>query len=128
MSDTPLEPGVFRALHVDRPGDVLRVTIDHPDSELNAVDGLLHEELTALFRALQREDQARAVVLTGRGRAFSAGGDFAWVPSLDNLQKLELLRRDAKQMIWDSTSSSPSSQRSTVPRSGSALRWRCSAT
>ncbi len=99
MSDTPLEPGVFRTLYVDRPGDVLRVTIDHPGSELNAVDGLLHEELTALFRALQREDRARAVVLTGRGKAFSAGGDFAWFPSLDDLQKLELLRRDAKQMI-----------------------------
>jgi enoyl-CoA hydratase len=80
---------------------VLRVTIDHPDSELNTVDGLLHDELTRLFRELQREDEARAVLFTGRGKAFSAGGDFRWFPSLDNLEKLEHLRRDAKQMIWD---------------------------
>ncbi len=91
----------YRALRFDRPGDVLRVTIDHPESELNAVDALLHEELTRLFRDLKREDEARAVLLTGRGRAFSAGGDFAWFPSLDDLEKLEHLRRDAKQMIWD---------------------------
>jgi len=94
-------PGAFRALHFDRPGSVLRVTIDHPDNDLNAVDALLHEELSQLFRVLQREDEARAVLLTGRGKAFSAGGDFGWFPSLSDLGKLEHLRRDAKQMIWD---------------------------
>ena len=101
MTDTALEPGDFRALHLDRPGDVLRVTIDHPESDLNAVDALLHEEFTRLFRELKRESRARAVLLTGRGKAFSAGGDFRWFPSLDDLEKLEHLRRDAKQMIWD---------------------------
>lgn len=91
----------YRALHFERLGNVLRVAIDHPESELNAVDALLHGELTRLFRDLKREDEARAVLLIGRGRAFSAGGDFNWFPSLDDLSKLEHLRRDAKQMIWD---------------------------
>jgi len=91
----------FRALQIDRVGDVLRVAIAHPTSDLNSVDGLLHEDLTRLFRELKREDTARAVLLTGRGRAFSAGGDFRWFPTLDDLAKLEHLRRDAKQMIWD---------------------------
>jgi len=91
----------YRALHFDRIGDVLRVVVDHPDSGLNAVDALLHGEFTRLFRDLKREDEARAVLFTGRGRAFSAGGDFAWFPTLDDLEKLEHLRRDAKQMIWD---------------------------
>jgi enoyl-CoA hydratase len=101
VSEAALEPDRFRALKLDRVGDVLRVAIDHPDSELNAVDGLLHEEFTALFRELKREDRARAVLFTGRGRAFSAGGDYRWFPTLDDLEKLEHLRRDAKQMIWD---------------------------
>jgi enoyl-CoA hydratase len=91
----------YRALHFDRVGDVLRVVVDHPTSDLNAVDALLHDELTRLFRDLKRESEARAVLLTGRGKAFSAGGDFAWFPTLDDLEKLEHLRRDAKQMIWD---------------------------
>jgi len=91
----------YRALQLDRVGDVLRVAIAHPASELNTVDGLLHDELTRLFRELKREDTARAVLLIGRGRAFSAGGDFRWFPTLDDLGKLEHLRRDAKQMIWD---------------------------
>ena len=98
--DSPGYDG-YRALHFDRVGDVLRVVIDHPTSDLNAVDALLHDELARLFRELKRERRARAVLLTGRGRAFSAGGDFDWFPSLDDLEKLEDLRRDAKQLIWD---------------------------
>ena len=61
-------------LRLSRPE--LRVAIDHPDSELNAVDALLHGEFTRLFRELKREDDARAVLLIGRGRAFSAGDNF----------------------------------------------------
>jgi enoyl-CoA hydratase len=95
-----LEQG-YQALHCDRVGDVLRVAIQHPANDLNTVDALLHGELAQLFRDLKREDSARAVLLTGRGRAFSAGGDFAWFRTLDELGKLEHLRRDAKQLIWD---------------------------
>jgi len=91
----------YRALDFERLGDVLRITIDHPESDLNAVDGVLHAELARVFRELKREDSARAVVLTGRGRTFSAGGSFDWFPSLQDPAALEHLRRDAKQMIWD---------------------------
>ncbi len=101
MSRSPLEQAGLSALHVDRVDDVLRIAIEHPTSPLNAVDDLLHRELTQLFRELKREERARAVLLVGRGRAFSAGGDFDWFPRLDDLEKLEHLRRDAKQLIWD---------------------------
>jgi enoyl-CoA hydratase len=80
---------------------VLRVTIQHPTHELNAVDELLHDELGRLFRGLRREREARALLLTGAGRAFSAGGDFAWLASFEDLRSLEPLRRDAKQLIGD---------------------------
>jgi enoyl-CoA hydratase len=86
----------FRTLRLERVDAVLRVTIDHPRSALNAVDEDLHRDLVALFAGLRRESEARAVVLTGRGRAFSAGGDFAWFPTLREPGRLEALRRDAK--------------------------------
>ena len=91
----------YRALRFERQGDVLIITIDHPSNKLNAVDDVLHTELTRLFADLKRESRARAAVITGAGRIFSAGGDFDWFPTLSNLEALEHLRRDAKQMIWD---------------------------
>jgi enoyl-CoA hydratase len=91
----------FAHLELTRDGDVLRVTIDRHGDDLNRINGELHDELTALFPLLQRETEARAVLLTGRGRAFSAGGDFAWFPELQEPGRMELLRLDAKQIIWD---------------------------
>jgi enoyl-CoA hydratase len=68
---------------------------------MNAVDGRLHHDLAELFRALKTEGDARAVVLTGAGRAFSAGGDMAWFPTLRDPARMHALRREAKQLIWD---------------------------
>lgn len=91
----------FRTLRFERDGDVLVVTLDRPESDLNAVNEELHEDLTRLFRELKRETAARAVLLTGSGKAFSAGGDFSWFPELQQPGRMEALRRDAKQLIWD---------------------------
>jgi enoyl-CoA hydratase len=91
----------FECIRFDRDGDVLVVTIDRPGDDLNRVDGRLHEELTALFPWLQHERDARAILLTGSGRAFSAGGDFAWFPDLQQPGRLADLRLDGKALIWD---------------------------
>jgi enoyl-CoA hydratase len=96
-----MDASAFTTLRLERVGHVLRVTIDHPTNALNAVDAALHHDLTALFAGLRRETEARAVLLTGRGKAFSAGGDFHWFPTLREPGRLEALRRDAKQLIWD---------------------------
>lgn len=91
----------MEAIRLERRGFVLTATIEHPTSPVNAVDALLHHEFGELFRTLKRERAARAIVLTGAGKAFSAGGDFAWFPALRDTAALDELRRDAKQMIWD---------------------------
>lgn len=85
----------------ERDGDVLVVTIDVPGDDLNRVGEELHSELAQLFPRLQRERSARAIVLTGAGRGFSAGGDVAWFPELQAPGRLEALRLDGKQIIWD---------------------------
>lgn len=51
------------------------ITLDRP-RVLNALSEALYEELDAAFTAMERDDDVRAIVLTGSGnRAFSAGGD-----------------------------------------------------
>jgi enoyl-CoA hydratase len=101
MLESRVDELALATLRVERAGPLLEVTIDHPTSRLNTVDATLHEELTALFSALRREREARAILLTGRGEAFSAGGDFGWFPQLRGLERLDPLRHDAKRLVWD---------------------------
>ena len=91
----------YGSLRLERLGDVLRVTIANPRNQLNTVDAEVHAELARLFRELRREDEARAVVLTGSGRAFSAGGDFDWFGQIKGAGAIDHVRRDGKQIIWD---------------------------
>lgn len=91
----------METISLERDGHVLIATIDHPDSAMNAVDGRLHHDFGELFRMLKQEGEARAVVLTGSGRAFSAGGDMEWFPTLRAPDRLHALRREARQIIWD---------------------------
>jgi enoyl-CoA hydratase len=91
----------YERLRFERRDDVLEVTIDNPGSDMNVIDGTVHAELARLMRELRRERQARAVLLTGSKRAFSAGGDFAWFPTLRSVEVLDDLRQDAHQLIWD---------------------------
>ena len=91
----------YSTIRTQRDGDVLIVTIDRPDSPLNAVDAALHHDLTRLFADLRIEREARAILLTGSGKAFSAGGDFAWFPTIQDPVASEALRQDARRLIWD---------------------------
>ena len=55
-------------------GPVRIVTMNRPES-LNAADAVMHRELADVWGLLAADPGCRAVVLTGAGRAFSAGGD-----------------------------------------------------
>lgn len=56
-------------------GPVRLVELNRPD-QLNSMSEELHSALASLWGTLADDPGARAVVLTGRGRAFSAGGNF----------------------------------------------------
>src|SRR5262252_266704 len=56
-----------------RDGAVLTITLNRPDV-LNAFNGALHEALNAALKEA-RDDQVRAVVITGAGRGFCVGQD-----------------------------------------------------
>lgn len=89
------------AIRLHRHEDVLEVVIDHPTSALNAIDAVLHHDLDQVFEAIRREEEARAVLLTGRDQAFSAGGDFDWFPDLADPALAEQVRRAGKRIIWN---------------------------
>ena len=63
-------------LVVTADGPVRLVELNRPE-ELNSMSEELHSGLARVWDAIADDQDARAVVLTGRGRAFSAGGNFA---------------------------------------------------
>ncbi len=82
-------------MHYDLP-DVVRVEADGPvrivrlnrPEQLNAINDELHLALTQLFPQLSADLDARAAVITGEGRAFSAGGDFDLLDRMANDMEL----------------------------------------
>jgi len=60
---------------------LLRVTLNRPEV-LNAVDARMHRELSEIFDRINRDTSIDVVILSGAGRAFSAGGDTRWMKDL----------------------------------------------
>ena len=75
MYDMPAE------IDVRADGPLRIITLNRPD-DLNAVNDNLHVGLARLWQRLTDDPTARAAVITGAGRAFSAGGDFAYLAEL----------------------------------------------
>lgn len=87
MSTAPSTPGAhlwesLEHLRVERdPRDlsgVVLVTLDLPERR-NAMSEEMTASWGAVMRALRHDPSVRAVVVTGAGRAFCAGGDFSWL-------------------------------------------------
>jgi enoyl-CoA hydratase len=78
-------------LAVDADGPIRVVRLNRPD-HLNAVNHGLHRALADVFPQIDADAGARVAVITGTGRAFSAGGDFDY---LDQLTKDPDLRRQS---------------------------------
>jgi enoyl-CoA hydratase/carnithine racemase len=75
MYDMPPE------IDVQADGPLRIITLNRPGA-LNAVNDPLHTGLARLWPRLGEDRDARAAVLTGSGRAFSAGGDFSYLEEL----------------------------------------------
>ncbi len=64
---------------------ILTVTLNRPDA-LNATDEHLHRELSRVFADIAGDKETRAVILTGAGPAFCAGGDLKHALSMNRDQ------------------------------------------
>ena len=64
----------YQHFKTERHGRVLKLSFNRPE-KLNAVNSALHGELARIFYDVNQDTEAFAVLLTGEGRAFCAGGD-----------------------------------------------------
>jgi enoyl-CoA hydratase len=94
----------YTRLTFDYPADgVLLIKINRPD-RLNAMDEVLHTELSRVWLDVDKDDGCRAVVITGEGQAFSAGGDFEMVEAtLGSFRVVSRLLKEAAEIVYNIT-------------------------
>src|SRR2546425_11900415 len=79
---------------------ILWITLSKPE-KLNTADAQMHQALADLWPMIDRDPETRVVVLTGSGRAFSAGGGLARIKNEHGhyVQVVTLLE-ETRQLVY----------------------------
>jgi enoyl-CoA hydratase len=89
----------YKTIAFERRGRVLNVTFNQPE-KLNSFAGVSHTELSWLFYDLVEDTESDIIVVSGAGRAFSAGGDIEYMQWLhDNPTEFYRCVREAKRIV-----------------------------
>jgi enoyl-CoA hydratase len=91
----------YTRLRFDRPHPkVLRITMDN--GRMNTADAVMHGELADIWRDVDRDPTVNAVVITGAGTVFSAGGDFAMIQqNIDDFDARARQWKEARDIVYN---------------------------
>ena len=92
----------YSHLRLDSPlPRVLRITLDRPE-QLNAIDQPTHAELAAIWHDIEQDSDVSVVMITGAGKAFSAGGDLAMASAMaDDFEKRCRGWKEARDLVYN---------------------------
>ncbi len=80
---------------------ILLITLNRPE-KFNACDEEMHTDLTRIWKDVSKDPDVRVVVITGAGKAFSAGGDMAMVERLSgNYQQVSRMLDEATELVYN---------------------------
>ena len=80
---------------------ILWLTLNRPEV-LNAADARMHTELVEVWATIDRDPEVRAAVVTGAGRAFSAGGDLGLVENAyRNPEEIGRILDEARDLVYN---------------------------
>jgi enoyl-CoA hydratase len=93
--------GRYTRLRFDRPHPkVLRITMDN--GRMNTADDAMHGELADIWRDVDRDPTVNAVIITGAGRVFSAGGDFEMIQqNIDDFDARARQWKEAREIVYN---------------------------
>src|SRR6202165_2789900 len=69
-------PMAYETIKYEVAEQILTITLNRPD-KLNAFNGAMQKELIDAFDAADKDDNVRAIIVTGAGRGFCAGADLS---------------------------------------------------
>lgn len=100
MTKSSTELPQFKTIALSRKGRLLTITFNRPD-QLNAVNAEMHPELVDVFFFAIADPDSDVVLLTGAGRAFSAGGDIDHIAgNAANPDLFDVDARTAKRIVF----------------------------
>ena len=83
-----------------RPNGVLLITMNRPE-KYNAADEGMHTELARIWRDVAADPKTRVAVVTGAGKAFSAGGDLAMVERMaGNYEQVSHMLTEMSDLVY----------------------------
>jgi enoyl-CoA hydratase len=84
---------------IERDGPVAVVTMNNPDQR-NAFTDVMHTAMQEVWQHLALDDSVRSIVLTGAGKAFSAGGDIpGFIRSYEDMTFRRAQLRGAQRLL-----------------------------
>jgi enoyl-CoA hydratase len=97
----------YTGLTFEYPSDgVLLIRINRPHRN-NAMDATLHTEVSRVWRDVEDDSDCRVAIITGVGKAFSAGGDFEMAEdAIGNYATVSRLYKEAADIVYDITNCS----------------------
>ena len=96
----------FATISYQTDGPLARITLQRPD-KLNAINGAMVTELNAALDRAEADTGVRVILLTGAGKAFSAGFDLNMDAATDGAGDIDALRRELRRdfdvimRFWD---------------------------
>ena len=88
----------YEQILTDISDNILTITLNRPD-KLNAFTATMMNEMIDAFRKANADDEVRAIVVTGAGRAFCAGADLsAGASTFDATKRADRPERNAGQV------------------------------
>ncbi len=92
----------YDAFDIDYPIDrVLRITFNNPKT-YNSLDAKGHNQITYIWRDIDLDPDISAVIVTGKGKAFSSGGDFGMIEANmnDETQRIQAWK-EARDLVFN---------------------------
>ncbi len=83
---------MYKNLKYEVKDQIAYVTINRPEA-MNSLNNEVLDELFTAFYQVSKDDDVRAVILTGEGKAFVAGADIAAMHEMSALEGREMMKR-----------------------------------
>lgn len=92
----------YEQLELDAPAErVLRISFNKPET-YNSLDKAGHRELTYIWRDIDEDPNVSVVILTGKGKAFSSGGDFGMIEDmLEDPNARNRAWKEARDLVYN---------------------------